>query len=583
MDSSDTTAQGITAIVKRWLAVFADAAASGNVKAILPLFLKVGWLRDILVFTWTHRSLRGHDAIFDYLDNTLGPANISNVRLDEDHGIKPNHDPKLQMIEAALTFETPTAYGRGHIRLMRDRDGKWKAFTFFLTLDDLKGHEEKGPESGHYDGHTRTWNEVHEEEKARSERDPHVIIIGAGQNGLNVGARFRQMNIPTLLIEKEDVVGDVWRKRYPSLTLHTHNTHHTMLYNRFPTNAPKFTPRDKVAAMLEHYAYNQDLVIWNRTTILPTPSFNSITKRWTVNILRDGVKVTLNPYHIVLAIGTLGKPWIPPLPGRDDFRGTSLHATNFKGAPPFAGKKTIVVGASQTASDICQDLASRGAASVTMVQRSSTVVVTCEYTVQQLESIWPMHSDPLVGDFRSASMPLGLLKQIEIGRKESRIAHHKEMLDGLLKAGLNVNQGREGAGQALLVFERLGGISWLDLGTADLIIKGAIKIKQGTEPDYFTDNGLVFKDGSSLDADLVVFATGYEPIKNSIRDIFGEVLSAKVTPVWGLDEEGESRRAYTPSGHPGLWWAIGDFMTSRYYSKSLALQIKARELGLVKD
>ena len=92
----------------------------------------------------------------------------------------------------------------------------------------------------------------------------------------------------------------------------------------------------------------------------------------------------------------------------------------------------------------------------------------------------------------------------------------------------------------------------LDIGTADLIIKGVVKVKQGTEPDYFTDKGLVFKDGSSLDADLVVFATGYEPIKNSIRDIFGEEVSSKVTPVWGLDEEGENRRAYTPSGRPGV-------------------------------
>lgn len=92
----------------------------------------------------------------------------------------------------------------------------------------------------------------------------------------------------------------------------------------------------------------------------------------------------------------------------------------------------------------------------------------------------------------------------------------------------------------------------LDIGTADLIIEGRIKIKKGTEPDYFSRDGLVFKDGSSLKADLVVFATGYEPIRNSICGIFGEELTAKVTPIWGLDEEGESRRAYTPSGHPGV-------------------------------
>jgi hypothetical protein len=92
----------------------------------------------------------------------------------------------------------------------------------------------------------------------------------------------------------------------------------------------------------------------------------------------------------------------------------------------------------------------------------------------------------------------------------------------------------------------------LDVGTGDLIINGKVKIKQGTEPDYFTDDALVFKDGSSLRADLVVFATGYEPIKSSVSDIFGEELAGKVTPVWSLDEEGENRRAYTPSGHPGV-------------------------------
>lgn len=92
----------------------------------------------------------------------------------------------------------------------------------------------------------------------------------------------------------------------------------------------------------------------------------------------------------------------------------------------------------------------------------------------------------------------------------------------------------------------------MDVGTADLIIKGAVKIKSGTEPDHFTTDGLVFKDGSSLEADLVVFATGYEPIKNSVREIFGEELATKITPVWAMDEEGENLRSYMPSGHPGV-------------------------------
>ena len=307
----------------------------------------------------------------------------------------------------------------------------------------------------------------------------HIAVpVGAGQSGLNVGARFRQMNIPTLIIEKDDVVGDVWRKRYPSLTLHTPNTHHTcgwidmateninsrivstVLYTRFHTTAPKFTPRDKVASMLEQYAQNQDLIIWNRSTVLPRPSYDSSTKRWTVNILRNGAKVTLHPYHIVLAIGSLGKPYVPLLPGREEFKGVALHATNFKGASPFSGKNTIVVGASQTASDICQQLATHGAASITMVQRSSTIVVSSDYTAANLEALWPMHCDPSAGDFKAAGMPLGLLKQIEIGQKDTRVAQQKEMLDGLLKAGLNIDEGKEGGGQVVQLFEKFGGKSY---------------------------------------------------------------------------------------------------------------------------
>ena len=166
----------VITITGDWLAQFSWAADSADVVGVVALFLSSSWLRNVLVFTWTHHSLHGHDAIFNYLSNHLSQANIRNVKLDKDHGIQPNYNPEEHIIKAALTFETPIAYGRGLIRLLKDQDGKWKAFTVFLTLDDIKGHEEKGPESGYYDGHTRTWNEVHEEEKARIEKEPHVII-----------------------------------------------------------------------------------------------------------------------------------------------------------------------------------------------------------------------------------------------------------------------------------------------------------------------------------------------------------------------------------------------------------------------
>ena len=54
-----------------------------------------------------------------------------------------------------------------------------------------------------------------------------LMLVGAAQTGLQVAARFKQMNIPTLVIERAARVGDVWRQRYPTLTLHTSRKHHT--------------------------------------------------------------------------------------------------------------------------------------------------------------------------------------------------------------------------------------------------------------------------------------------------------------------------------------------------------------------
>ncbi|GJJ11780.1 hypothetical protein Clacol_006018 [Clathrus columnatus] len=565
-----------TDIVQRWLQSFDEAVSKNDIQAFAELFLPDGWLRDNLIFTWDHRSLEGHDAIkkfLSHIDETepnltrLSKAKISDVKLASLYDIIPALTPD-HLVEGTFTFETPIFLGKGHVLLSSRGEGKdWKAFTLYVAAAELKGHEEDGTPIGYYDDHAKTWQEVVVEERLKIEQDPHVIILGAGHNGLNVGARFRQMRIPTLLIDKSDRIGDVWRDRYP------------MLYTQPPSNWPIFTPRDKVAHMLEQYAINQELVIWHRSTILPSPVYDPVSKRWTVEVLKDGEKITLHPYHIVLAIGLFGPCYVPDLPGVDLFQGDHCHAEQFKGAEYYVGKKVVVVGAAQTGSDICLDLALRNAAEVTMVQRSSTIVISIDLTNKSLDSVYPLGVDPAVGDFRSSGFPFGLVKKLAIAGKDARIAEQKSMLEGLEKAGLKLSEKEEGGGFPVQLYAYGYGV---DIGAADQIIKGRIKIKPG-EPERFTKDGLIFKDGSFLEADAVIFATGYHPVQHILSPIFGEKLSERISPAWGLDEEGESIRNYRPCGHPGLWWATGGFNASRYYSKSLGIQIKARLLGLVKD
>ncbi|GJJ11779.1 hypothetical protein Clacol_006017 [Clathrus columnatus] len=578
-----------TEVVQQWLQNFNEVISKNDIPALLELFVQHGWLRDNLIFTWDHRSLEGHDAIkkfLSHIDETepnltrLSKAKISDVKLASLYGINPGFTPE-HLLEGTFTFETPIFTGNGYVLLSppKGEEKSWKAFTLYVTAAELKGHEEDGAPIGYYDNHAKTWQEVVAEERRKIEEDPHVIVLGAGHNGLGIGARFRQMRIPTLLIDKSDRTGDVWRHRYPSLTLHTSKAHHAMLYTQPPSNWPRFTPKDKVAYMLEHYATNQELVIWHRSTILPGPVYDPVTKRWTVEVLRDGEKVVLRPYHIVLAVGVFGPRFVPDLPGVNLFPGDHCHAEQFKGAHHYKGKKVVVVGAAQTASDICLDLALHDATSVTMVQKTSTIVMSIDLTNKALDKVWPVGVDPVVGDFRSAGFPFGLAKKFSIAGKDARIAEQKTMLDGLTKAGLKLSEGKEGGGVPVQIFASGTGV---DIGAAEQIINGRIKIKSG-EPERFTKDGLIFKDGSFLEADAVVFATGYHPVQHTLNPIFGEELSERISPAWGLDEEGETIRNFRPCGHPGLWWATGGFNNVRYYSKPLAIQIKARLLGLVKD
>lgn len=281
-----------------------------------------------------------------------------------------------------------------------------------------------------------------------------------------------------------------------------------------------------------------------------------------------------------MATGTLGKPQMPPLPGKDRFKGNVLHGHYYQGGPPYAGQRVIVVGAGNTAIDICQDLWFHKAKSVTMIQRSSTCVIAGETAAKNIQQIWQDDAPTAVGDLKFKTMPLGLLKKIQQSRTQEMWNEDKEMFDNLRKGGVKLNMGPAGEGQLLMVWQRCGGY-WVDKGGAELIAAGEVKVKQGTPPVAFTEAGLQFADGTLLEADSVIFATGYTNIRETARKIFGEEAIGRTGDVYDLDEEGELKGSFRPTGHPGLWFGTGDIVTGRTMSKQLILQLKAIELGLM--
>lgn len=115
----------------------------------------------------------------------------------------------------------------------------------------------------------------------------------------------------------------------------------------------------------------------------------------------------------------------------------------------------------------------------------------------------------------------------------------KDTLEGLEKAGFKLDFGVDGGGIARQYMTRGGGY-YIDVGCSPLIIDGKIKVKQSPEGiSGLNERGLVLKDGSPLEADIVVLATGYDNMRTTVRKVLGDPIADRLVDVWDLDEEGE--------------------------------------------
>lgn len=390
------------------------------------------------------------------------------------------------------------------------------------------------------------------------------------------------------MIDQNKCIGDNWRKRYHQLVLHDPVWYDHLPYLPFPPQWPVFTPKDKLADFFETYATLLELDAWMQSTIVES-KWDGEKAVWAVKIQRklgDGSiqERVLHPHHIIQATGHSGKKVLPEIKGMQTFKGHLLcHSSEFPGAREGAkGKKAIVVGSCNSGHDIAQDYHEKGY-DVTMVQRSSTCIVSSEGITEI--GLKPLYSEtsPPVDDSDPIfhSIPLAVLKAGEKQVAAAQAELDKPILDGLARVGFKVDRGPDDAGLMLKYLQRGGGY-YIDVGASQLIADGKIKVKQGQEVVEVLPRGLRFADGTELEADEVVFATGYDNMRTQTREIFGDEVADRVVDVWGLNEEGEMRGIWQRTGHPGFWFHGGNLALCRYYSRLLALQIKALEVGITK-
>jgi putative flavoprotein involved in K+ transport len=588
--SIDTSIAGTT--VTKWLGDFEKALTAGDVDAAAGLFLADSYWRDLVAFTWNIVTVEGREGVRDLLEHTLDRVRPSGFAIEDQLG-----EPAEAggVTESWIKFETSVGQGLGQLRL---REGK--AWTLLTTLNELEGYEEpmsdrrpKGAEHGAIPDR-RTWLEQRrlEAEELGHATQPYTVIVGGGQGGIALGARLRQLGVPTIIVDRNPRPGDAWRKRYKSLCLHDPVWYDHLPYIDFPKNWPVFSPKDKIGDWLEMYAKVMELNYWGSTEC-KRASFDDAAKEWTVVVERDGVETILRPKQLVLATGVSGKPNLPNFEGRETFAGEQHHSSQHPGPDAYRGKKAVVIGSNNSAHDICAALWENGA-DVTMVQRSSTHVARSDSLMEL--ALGGLYSESAVAsgmttqkaDLTFASLPYRIMHMFQIPVYDAIRERDADFYARLEKAGFLLDYGDDNSG-LFMKYLRRGSGYYIDVGASDLVASGDVKLESGVDVVRLTEGTVVLSNGKELPADLVVYATGYGSMNGWAADLISPEVAAKVGKVWGLGSnttkdpgpwEGELRNMWKPTQQEALWFHGGNLHQSRHYSLYLALQLKARMEGI---
>ena len=185
-----------------------------------------------------------------------------------------------------------------------------------------------------------------------TERDTgfDVVVIGGGQAGLAMGHFLARQGRWFVVLEAGETVGSAWRTRWDSLRLFTPRRYDALPGLAFPGDPDGYPTRDEVLSYLEQYAATFELPIEPHSRVR---SLRREDDRFAVE-LDDR---TLEADQVVVATGPFQVANIPPLAGDLAPGVTQLHSTGYRRPESVPEGTVLVVGGGNTGYQIAQELA----------------------------------------------------------------------------------------------------------------------------------------------------------------------------------------------------------------------------------
>jgi putative flavoprotein involved in K+ transport len=191
-------------------------------------------------------------------------------------------------------------------------------------------------------------------------------------------------------------------------------------------------------------------------------------------------------------------------------------------------------------------------------------------------------------DLVGASVPFRLAEKVNKAAWDQIQIDEAPFYKRLTDAGFTVDFGPDGTGISMK-FQRTSSGYYVDVGASDMVADGRIKVRSGVSIERIVEDGMILSDGSHVQADRIIYATGFGDMKQWVARLINPEVAERIGKTWGYGSgfpgdpgpwEGEMKNLWKPTPEPGLWFMAGNLAMARSYSRYLGLQLKARFEGL---
>jgi 4-hydroxyacetophenone monooxygenase len=371
-------------------------------------------------------------------------------------------------------------------------------------------------------------------ESAPATESPTVLIVGAGESGIVLGAILNDLGVNYRIIERAATIGGTWRDNiYPGCAVDTPNHSYSYSFGARYRWSRFFSERSEIQSYLDRCTDEfgvRDRITFNTHCVSAT--WDEDTAHWRVMLDCNGSQERLKTRFLVSAIGPFGQPQMPGIDGMERFAGQAVHSALWPRDLEVSGMSVAMIGTGASSMQIAPEIADR-VQRLTILQRTPQWVrpiprfrELIDDDVQVLLKSEPYYSawyrfvmlwrygDGLLATLRKDPAwphPERSMNRINDRHREQMTRHIHDVLGDRSDLIAKCVPDYPPYGKRILLDN--GWYETLRKPNVDLVTKPI----EAIEPA-----GVRLTDGSLIEADLLVFATGFDMSRNASRiDIRG--------------------------------------------------------------